>query len=65
MELFRKAMEIWIPELPDILLRAQLPPHPDEHDLLDELAHRAEPLRQRRLLAPDVRHGAWSLQPTQ
>ncbi len=61
-ELFHKAMEIWIPELPDTgaprhPARPQLPPHPDEHHVLDELADGAERLRQRRLLAPDVRDG--------
>ena len=28
--------------------------HPDEHHLLGELADRGEPVRQRRLLAPDL-----------
>ncbi len=37
---------------------AEHPPHPDEHHLLEELAHRREPVHQRRALAPDLRHGA-------
>ena len=57
MELFHKAMEIWLPELSGHPARPQHPPHPHEHDLLDELAHRRDPVRQRRLLAPHVRHG--------
>ena len=54
MELFHEAMEIWLPELPDIQLVQNYPPHPDEHDLLEELADRGQRLRQRRVLAPDL-----------
>jgi len=36
--LFRQAMEIWIPELPDVQLVQKLPPHSLEHHLLEELA---------------------------
>ena len=54
-ELFRKAMEIWLPELPDIPLVHNYPPHPDEHDLLDRTGRPSrDPLRQRRVLAPDL-----------
>ena len=38
--------------------RAKLSPHPVEHRVLEELANRAEPLCQRRPLAPDLRDGA-------
>src|SRR5207302_3990529 len=38
--------------------RAELSPHSVEHDLLEELADRTGPLRERRALAPDFRDGS-------
>jgi hypothetical protein len=51
-ELFRKAMAAGAAGPPP---HVQLPPDSDEHDVLAELAHGGEPIRQRRLLAPDLR----------
>jgi len=48
------AMEIWYEELPELARLPVLPPHPDEHDVLDQLANRGHPVHQRRAMAPDL-----------
>ena len=57
-ELFRAAMEIWLPDLPDIQLVQNSSPHSDEHHVLEELADAGQSLHQRRILAPDLPVGA-------
>ena len=53
-DLFHAAMEIWMPELPDIQLVQNFHRIPMNTTLLDELAHRGKRLHQRRVLAPDL-----------
>ena len=53
-QLFRAAMEIWLPDLPDIQLVQNYHRIPIEHDLLAELSDRGQFLCQRRVVAPDV-----------
>ena len=57
-ELFRAAMEIWLPDLPDIQLVQNYHRIPMNTTALEELADRGEPLHQRRVLAPDLQPGA-------
>ena len=54
MELCQQAMEIWLPELPDIQLDECYHRIPMNTTYWTELADRGEPVRQRRLLAPDL-----------
>ena len=54
MDQWQRAMEIWLPDLPDIPIQEWYHRIPMNTDLLDRLADRGRPLCQRRLLAPDL-----------
>ena len=53
-DLFHKAMEIWLPELPDIQLTQFYHSIPMNTEHWTGWPTRGQPLRQRRLLAPDL-----------
>ncbi len=57
MEIWRKCMEIWLPDQPGHPDLAGPPPPADEHHQLDELAHRGEPVRQPGPLPPHLGPG--------
>jgi len=63
-EIWVKAMDIWLPELPDIQLAQNIHRIPYSTQYWKKLAHRGQRLCQRRPLAPDLPDGAGgNLQP--
>ena len=54
MDQWRRAMEIWLPELPDIQIQEWYHRIPMNTTYWTGLADQGRSLRQRRLLAPDL-----------